>query len=122
MAHEIITKCPVCKHNLEVVKVHCSDCGTSCEGKFALDKFSYLTKEEKYFIEVFLKCRGNIKDVEKELGISYPTVRNRLDKIVRSLGYEVDVPSKEIPNRGEILDMVEKGEIDVEEAVKKLKE
>lgn len=122
MTYDLITKCPVCDHKLDVVKVHCSQCGTSCEGRFTLDKFSYLTQDEKYFIEVFLKCRGNIKDVEKELGISYPTVRNRLNEIIRSLGHEVEVDHRERVNRGEILDMVEKGEIGVEEAIKRLKE
>ena len=121
MSHEIITTCPVCEHGLHVTGLHCSRCKTSYQGRFTLDKFSYLTKNEKYFIEIFLKCRGNIKEVEKELGISYPTVRNRLDGIVKSLGYDVDTCAEDSIDRKEILKMVEKGEINIDEAIGRLK-
>ncbi len=122
MAYQVITKCPVCDHKVEVVKIHCPHCDTSCEGRFILDKFSYLTQDEKYFIEIFLKCRGNIKDVEKELGISYPTVRNKLDEIITNLGYDARSTKRASINKDEILSKIEKGELSVDEAIKRLKE
>ncbi len=121
MSYDLITKCPVCDNKLEIIKVHCPHCDTSCEGRFTLDKFSYLTQDEKYFIEVFLKCRGNIKDVEKELGISYPTVRNKLDNIINHLGYEVNYSQEKKVDKEDMLNKIERGEISVDEAIERFK-
>ena len=75
MPYKVITKCPVCDSKLTVTKLNCKKCGTIVENDFEFSKFAYLPSEQLDFIEIFLKARGNIKDVEKELGISYPTVR-----------------------------------------------
>jgi hypothetical protein len=112
----------VCGDKLEVKTLCCGKCGTKYEGSFKLDKFSYLTPEQKYFIEIFLKCRGNIKEVEKELNISYPTVRGKLDDAIISLGYEAGPPDKPQVNKKEILDMLSRGDISYDEAVKMMKE
>ncbi|WP_138206888.1 DUF2089 domain-containing protein [Haloimpatiens lingqiaonensis] len=90
MLHKVISRCPVCNNNLSVTRLECKNCGTIIQNEFHLSKFAYLNKEQEDFIEVFLKCRGNIKDVEKELGISYPTVRAKLDDVISALGYTVD--------------------------------
>lgn len=120
MNYRIITRCPVCNSKLKVTKLKCLKCGTTIENEFEFSKFSYLSMEELNFIEVFMKCRGNIKDVEKELGISYPTVRAKLDDVVTALGYTVE--KKPSVNSGEVLEKLEKGEITAEEAVNLLKE
>lgn len=74
------------------------------------------------FIEVFIKCRGNIKDVEKELGISYPTVSNRLDGIIQALGYHIEQDDREEKDRKqEILAALERGELTSQEAAKQLR-
>jgi hypothetical protein len=122
LPYNILTKCAVCGDRLEVSTLRCGKCSTKYEGSFKLDKFSYLTQEQKYFIEIFLKCRGNIKEVEKELNISYPTVRGKLDDVILSLGYEVSPPEKPQANKKEILDMLSRGEINYEEAVKMMRE
>ena len=85
---KIISRCPVCDGQLKVTKLKCENCQTVIENDFTLSKFDYLSEEELHFTETFIRCRGNIKEVEKELGISYPTVRARLDGIIRALGYE----------------------------------
>ncbi|MFU0801075.1 MAG: DUF2089 domain-containing protein [Xylanivirga thermophila] len=122
MKYKIITKCPVCEEELEVTTLVCPGCSTKYEGHFVLDKFSYLTAEQKYFIEIFLKCRGNIKEVEKELNISYPTVRSRLNDIIYSLGYDISGGSeKSDVDKDKILDMLDNGEISANEAIKILK-
>ena len=83
-------RCPVCSNALTVTRLQCGQCGTAIEGAFDLGRFQALTPEQLRFVEVFIKNRGKIKDVERELEISYPTVVTRLNEVVRSMGYEVD--------------------------------
>ena len=92
------------------------------ENEFSLSKFDYLTSQQLYFIETFVKCRGSIKDVEKELGISYPTVRAKLDEVILALGYDVIKETQSKKEKTDILEALEKGEISADEALKKLKE
>ncbi len=117
--------CPVCNHELSITRLSCSFCSTKLEGDFITCKFCQLPDEQRDFIEVFIKCRGNIKDVEKELRISYPTVRNRLDAAIEALGYRVEKDESELDDekkqRQEILDALERGEISPPEAAKQLK-
>lgn len=117
---EVIGKCPVCDNNLSVTKLTCSDCNTSLEGDFNLCKFCRLSKEQKEFVEIFLKSRGNIKEIEKEMGISYPTVRGKLNQIIEDLGYESKESLEEI-DRQSILEDLDRGNISSEEAIKLLK-
>jgi hypothetical protein len=85
-----------------------------------MSKFEYLSGEQLRFIEVFLKNRGNIKDVEKELGISYPTVRAKLDEVISALGYKITKESS--VDKKKVVDMLDKGEITPDEAIKMLNE
>lgn len=84
---QVIGRCPVCDNELSVTKLHCSACDTTIAGRFRLSRFQRLSAEQLTFLEVFVKNRGIIKDVEAELGISYPTVRARLDDVLRGLGF-----------------------------------
>lgn len=120
MAYRLISKCPVCSGRLRAVRLKCSKCGTVIENEFELSKFESLGEEQLSFMETFVKCRGNIKDVEKELGISYPTVRARLDEVISALGYSVS--KKPAMESREIIDMLEKGEITADQAVGMMKE
>lgn len=120
MAYKVITNCPVCSSNLIVERLKCKKCGTTIENDFELSKLNYLKGDQLKFIEVFLACRGNIKDVERELGISYPTVRAKLDEVIGALGYNVERKSQ--VNTTDVIDRLEKGEITAEEAVNLLKE
>lgn len=120
MKRIVLGKCPVCDSNLKVVKLHCNQCKTSIEGEFVLDKFNYLTNEQKLFVEIFIKNRGNIKEIEKDLGISYPTVRRNLDQVIEALGYTVK-PTEEEISRKDVLEKLSKGELTAEEALKKIK-
>ncbi|MGY0373461.1 DUF2089 family protein [Clostridium sp. JNZ J1-5] len=120
MGYKMLSKCPVCNSSLKITKLKCNRCGTIIENEFELSKFAYLSNEQLEFAEVFLKCRGSIKDVEKEMGISYPTVRAKLDDVIVALGYSLNKKPK-VSNK-EVLDMLEKGEISPEEALKVLKD
>lgn len=106
-----------------ITKLACSHCHTKVKGHFTSCKFCRLPIDQLEFIEVFLKCRGNIKDVEKELSISYPTVRNRLEGVLQALGYrdvKTDIPHDET-QRYEILSSLESGHITAEEASRQLR-
>ncbi|SHE48460.1 DUF2089 domain-containing protein [Clostridium fallax] len=119
---KVLSKCPVCDGDLIVTKLKCGNCNTIIENEFIFSKFEGLSNEQLKFIEVFLKCRGNIKDVERELGVSYPTVRAKLDDVISALNLGRTEKSKETSkNNNKILDMLEKGEINAEEAMNMLK-
>ncbi len=127
MKYKAPGKCPVCGEKLSITKLNCPKCTTTIEGDFHPCEFCRLPDDDLEFIKVFIKCRGNIKDVEKELGISYPTVRGKLDTVIKGLGYEI--PSKELlkekaaisATRNEIIDQLSKGEISSKEATERLK-
>ena len=121
MKHEVLGKCPVCDSGIQITEIYCKNCETTIHGEFELCKFCKLTTQQKYFIEVFIKNRGNIKELEKELGISYPTVRNKLDEVIAALGYQVEQPKIPV-NRKEILDKLSRGEISKDEALKLINE
>lgn len=119
---KVLSKCPVCNERLIVIKLKCKKCNTIIENEFVFSKFESLSKEQLSFIEIFLKCRGSIKDVERELGISYPTVRGKLDDVIVALNLKVNEKNTEsYVDNNKVLDMLEKGEISTEEAMKLLK-
>src|SRR5256886_15407429 len=95
MANPVIARCPICAETLSVARLECASCGTRIEGSFALGRFHHLTVEQLEVLETFIKARGNFKDVEREIGISYPTVRSRLYAPTRGLGF----PSQAQPAR-----------------------
>ena len=83
----IILKCPSCDGNLTVARLRCPDCAIVIDGDFAPPALLKLTGAQIDFVEVFIKNRGVIREVERELGVSYPTVRARLDEVITALGY-----------------------------------
>lgn len=87
MPHDVIATCPVCAHELSVTRLRCGDCGTTIEGEFGVGRFGRLTREQLALLESFLRSRGNLRDMERELAISYPTVRARVEALVRALGF-----------------------------------
>jgi hypothetical protein len=87
MPHDVISTCPVCSGELAVTRLACRSCGTTLEGEFSVGRFGRLTKEQLALLESFLRSRGNLRDMERELGISYPTVRSRVEALVRALGF-----------------------------------
>jgi hypothetical protein len=127
MKYKAPGKCPVCGEKLTITKLGCPKCSTAIEGNFQPCEFCRLPEEDLEFVKIFIKCRGNIKDVEKELGISYPTVRGKLDSVIRGLGFEVLVKETMKENeekatvRNEILELLSKGEITPKEATERIK-
>ena len=92
MVHDVIATCPVCSDELTITRLHCRSCGTALEGEFGVGRFGRLDREQMSLLESFLRSRGNLKEMERELGISYPTVRGRVDALVRALGLADGAP------------------------------
>ena len=117
------TECPICHDDLLITRLACRNCGTALEGRFVLERLFRLSPEQLHFVEVFLRCAGKINRVQEELGLSYPTVRSRLEDVIRALGYEVG-EEKQVDNerRQEVLDRLARKEISSEEALRLLQE
>src|SRR5215212_1966661 len=125
MAHDVISTCPVCSGELAVTRLRCGSCGTTLEGEFSVGRFARLSRDQMALLESFLRSRGNLRDIERELGISYPTVRARVEALVRALGFgprtdEEAVPPDDAtppaPSREAILDRLARHEITAEDA------
>jgi hypothetical protein len=141
MAHDVISTCPVCEGELTISRLHCRSCGTALEGEFQVGRFGRLTREQLSLLESFLRARGNLKEMERELGISYPTVRGRVDALVRALDLadsdapfaededasgaepaETDTAEEAGAERRAILERLAKREISAEDAASALRE
>ena len=116
--------CPICGAETIVTRIDCPVCETRIEGRFGMGRFGRLSPEQLAFVEVFVKNRGIIKDVEAELGISYPTVRARLDDALRAMGFAVPDDSRPgapaQPDRRRVLEDLRDGRISAEEAARLL--
>jgi hypothetical protein len=138
MARDVISTCPVCEGELAITRLHCRSCGTALEGEFGVGRFGRLSREQLSLLESFLRSRGNLKDLERELGISYPTVRGRIEALLRALGLAdgdepaaVDEPAEaDAPNpindhdaagRRAILDRLARREMSPEDAAEALR-
>ncbi|MFC1898246.1 DUF2089 domain-containing protein [Candidatus Cloacimonadota bacterium] len=115
-----LKQCPVCNSNLEIVEYHCTNCDTHIKGRFGVGDFEALTAPQQEFVKTFVCCQGNIKEVEKVLKISYPTVKNKLAEVTSILCDNKKKASKPISD--DILDGIDKGAMTVEEALAKLRE
>ncbi len=124
--HTLPTRCPLCGGEIAITRLHCRDCDTTFEGRFYHRSFSQLTAEQLDFLEVFVRCEGKITRMEDEIGLSYPTIRNRLHEIIRAMGYEpgsaeeVSILTEE--QRKRILEDLDAGRINAEEAMRLLSE
>lgn len=86
MQREVISTCPVCESQLHVTRLHCNTCGTTIEGEFSVGRFAHLGRDQMLLLEGFLRSRGNLRELERELNVSYPTIRGRVESLLRALG------------------------------------
>jgi hypothetical protein len=121
--YPVPTECPICRDNLLVTRLACRNCGTGLEGRFVMGRLLQLSPDQLHFVEVFLRCEGKINRVQDDLGLSYPTVRSRLDEVISALGYEVGEQQESGDvQRQEILERLARKEISSEEAFRILQE
>lgn len=118
--------CPVCGDKLAVTRLHCPNCDTAIEGRFQRSQLEQLGPEHRAFVELFVRCEGKLNWVAQELKLSYPTVRARLDEVIRAMGYEVkEMPpaeekQRQAEQRQSVLDELAAGKITPADAVRQL--
>jgi hypothetical protein len=121
------TNCPVCQGPVEITEVSCRICDLQISGHFESGRFARLSQEHMVFLETFLRCRGVIRDMEAALGISYPTVRSRLDALLVAL--DLDGPAAPVApapavdaaaRRKDILKAISDGRIDPDEGLREM--
>ncbi|GAB4572781.1 MAG: DUF2089 family protein [Anaerolineae bacterium] len=122
--HTAPRNCPVCNGDMLITRLYCPDCDVRIEGHFSFGGLGSLTQEQLAFVETFVACEGKITRVQKALGISYPTVRSRLEEVIVAMGYEVGAddegPEVDEELRRRVLDDLAAGRISSEEAVRLL--
>ncbi len=120
------TRCPICGGEITVTRFYCRDCDSTIEGRFMTSPFAQLDPEQLDFVETFIRCEGKITRMEGELSLSYPTIRNRLHDVIRTMGYEPGGGDETVglteEERQGILEELDKGEISVEKAMLLLQE
>ncbi|TYT23232.1 DUF2089 domain-containing protein [Dictyoglomus thermophilum] len=116
-----LPRCPICGNEMTIKKLECPNCKITIEGEFWVNRLASLPQEELEFLELFLKTRGNVKEMERILKLSYPTVRSKLDNILKKLGLleEEEEPKDKVKW---IINKLERGEITVQDALKILEE
>jgi hypothetical protein len=114
------TRCPSCGGPMIITELSCTACETTVRGRYGGDAFATLSDENLRFLEIFVTCRGNIKEMERETGLGYWTIRNRLDSIIEAV-QAVLAPSDDVEaRRREILRAVERGDLSLIEAERML--
>jgi hypothetical protein len=119
---KMIEKCPVCANDLVITKFYCGQCGTTLTGQFGSPTsiFSRLSEDQIAFLLTFIQCEGKFNRMEEQLGISYPTLKNRFNDILAAMGFS-NSPAQEsnaltADDRIEILQKLDRGELKPEEA------
>ncbi len=117
MEYHAPSQCPVCAQKLSVSQMHCAHCGTELRGSFSLCRFCSLPEPHLSVIETYLRCRGNMKELERALNISYPTARAAVDAALNALGFG-EAPAQ---TSSDAIGALERGEIDVTQALNQIK-
>jgi hypothetical protein len=112
--------CPVCGEHLRLTRLSCRECGTEISGDFEACEFCALSSEERQTLRVFLASRGNMRELERHLGVSYPTARARFDLLLARLG--IDRPAPAATGRLDVLEAVARGELPVDAALQQLED
>lgn len=117
---KVLQQCPSCGSDMVITRLSCTNCNTEVTGTFESSVFSQLSADDLRFVEIFVACRGNVKEMERESGLSYWTIRGKLNDIIKELNLEsqklvapkVDTQAQ----RQEILSALQRGDISVKEA------
>jgi hypothetical protein len=120
--NQVLTNCPVCGEKLSVTRLHCRSCDTTIDGHFEMGRIARLNPSQLEFVETFIRCEGKLNRMEKELDLSYPTLRARLTEVIRTMGFQVGAETAPISEeeRHRILDELAGGKLSPEEAMRLL--
>ncbi|MBA7670954.1 hypothetical protein ES703_79103 [subsurface metagenome] len=102
-----------------VERVRLADSGIAIEGEFELPPLARLSADDQIFVMAFVLCHGSIKEIERIFGVSYPTVKNRLNRLANKLEF---VETFDFPAEEDVLSRLESGDINAEEAIRRLSE
>ncbi len=122
--YPVLNRCPVCKNELIVSRMHCPTCDTVVEGRFTAGHFANLTQAQLEFMVAFVRNEGKLNRMEEELGLSYPTIRNRLHEVIRALGFEPgkeEAPEVDDEKRRQVLEDLDAGKISPDDAMRVLR-
>lgn len=115
----LTSACPCCSGVMEIERLRCRECAVTVEGRIPIPRLARLSAEDREFVELFVRSSGSLKAVAARLGISYPTIRSRLDRIIAALEEQAET---ERDSRNAILDAIESGDLSVDEAIRQLRE
>jgi hypothetical protein len=116
----IPTSCPICHAPLTITRLHCEVCSTTIEGNFQSGGWANLKPEQLAFVETFVRCEGKLNRMEKEVGLSYPTLRNRLVEVIQAMGFEPGASESTDEMRRKVLEEVAAGRLNAQEAMRRL--
>ncbi len=119
MMEKLASTCPCCSARMEIESLRCTSCDVTVQGSIPIPRLARLSAEDREFVELFVRSSGSLKAVAGKLGISYPTVRSRLDRVIQALQEQEEA---ERDTRKQILDAIEHGELSVDDAIKQLRE
>ncbi len=126
--NQVPSRCPVCQEAMTVTRLHCPQCGTGVDGRFALGAFDRLSPEQLAFAAAFIKNEGKLNRLERELDLSYPTLRSRLTELIEAMGFEVGQEEPAVAatlppedDRRRILAELAAGRLTSEDAIKALR-
>lgn len=119
------SQCPTCGHVLNIRELSCQECDTTIRGRWSLGVFDRLTADQQTFLRLFVRSRGNLSEVERSLGVSYPTVRAKLEEVIEALQDEpAPAPVPEAPQqetRDDILHAIAAGRLSVEDGLARMR-
>jgi|SRR5450756_577704 hypothetical protein len=116
------SNCPVCNHRLATTRLTCPECSTELSGAFTSCEFCVLMDEDRDLLRAFLASRGNMKELERHLGVSYPTARARFDALLAKIGIDRPAAAATPTSRVELMGQVARGEMTIDEAMSRLEE
>ena len=123
--NKVFIKCPACGDGLYATQLSCNRCYTTVQGSFSLSAFDRLSADSLHFLEIYVKNRGNLKEMERESGEAYPALRSKLNAVIGEMGFEVNAGEEVeqedlLDERRQILDRLDRGELDAKEAAEAL--
>ena len=115
------SQCPTCGHELDIRELSCHECNTSIRGRWSLGVFGRLTADQQTFLRIFVRSRGNLSEVERSLGVSYPTVRAKLEEVIEALQEDAVAEAPPVETRDEILKQIASGRLSVEDGLARIR-